>query len=103
MSFGLGRATRLSAPETEPWPAANAQPAQPVYRRLRLTDAIYEAFQRALSHGDLATAEDLVNVLEAQDERTRIRTRLERRGPSALLESARQELQAKKAARQQRY
>lgn len=99
MSFGIGQAPQFVSPELE---LRNHAPAASTSRR-RLADAVDEAFRIALSRGEIATAEELLNVLQGVYERARVKTVGDRRRSDALIERARQELEAKKAARYRRY
>ncbi len=64
---------------------------------------IDETFRFAIGRGDIATAEDLLAVLEAMRERERVKAGSERRRGDPLLDQARRELDARKAARYRRY
>lgn len=100
MSFKIGEEPQFTTPSLSL--ANGAGSAEPPSRR-RLGDVINEAFRIALSRGDVATAEELLNVLEGTYERARVRTPSERRRGDPLLERARRDLEAKKAARYRRY
>ncbi len=60
---------RNATPEPEPQiPAARLAQVQAVQRR-RVSDAVEDAFRRACLAGDVATARDLVGVMEAMIQR----------------------------------
>lgn len=98
LSFTIGESSQLGATDPVTLLAAPTPPT-----RRRLADAIHEAFQIALSRGDLATAEELLNVMQGAYERARVKATSDRRGGDALIERARLELEARKAARYRRY
>jgi hypothetical protein len=101
MSFGLGGGVRLSplgennSPEGSPPPPHQVQ----TWLRRRLEDTVEDVFRAALLRGDLASAEDLLGVLENIQARARVRFRAERRGTALMIERARKELEARKARR----
>jgi len=96
MSFAFGQAPRIGTANSS---AASPAPPAPLLRvRRRLADAVDEAFGLALAGGDIAAAEGLLDVLEGMRERERIKT-----PGDPLLDRARRELEAKKAARYRRY
>ncbi|HUB14075.1 MAG TPA: hypothetical protein VMB34_19145 [Acetobacteraceae bacterium] len=100
MSFGIGGTARLS-PLAENRLGAAAEPpyhAQNWLRR-RLEDAVEDVFRAALQRGDLASAEDLLGVLENMHARARLRFKSERKGTVAMIERARKELEARKTRR----
>ena len=101
LSFGVGATARLSAPEAD-----RRDTYAPVTsgRRLRrrLTDTIEGAFEAALQQGDLATAEELLNVLENMQARASISFRSDRRTRDRRLERVRRELENRKLARNRR-
>ena len=101
MSFGLGRGVKLT-PLGEKGPAEPAAP--PPYQvqhwlRRRLEDTVEDVFRAALQRGDLASAEDLLGVLENMHARARVRFHAERRGTAQMIERARKELDARKTRR----
>ena len=101
MSFAFGQAPRIGTANSS---AASPAPPAPLLRvRRRLADAVDEAFGLALAGGDIAAAEGLLDVLEGMRERERIKTPSDRRRGDPLLDRARRELEAKKAARYRRY
>ena len=100
MSFRVGQAPHFVSPELE---LRNAAPSGAPVSRRRLADVIDEAFRIALSRGEIATAEELLNVLQGVYDRARVKTAGDRRRSDALMDQARQELEAKKAARYRRY
>ena len=65
----------------------------------RLTDAINEVFQLALSRRDIRTAAELLSVMEHVSERARTRLRYDNRHADPMIELARRDLQTKIAAR----
>jgi len=100
LSFALGDSPGLS--RTSP-ASAELAPAPAPQSRRRLADAIEEAFQIALSRGDLATAEELLAVWQGTRERARVRTARDRRLADPKIERARQALETRKATRYRRY
>jgi hypothetical protein len=100
LSFAIGQ-SRVGA--ADPGSYHDAPPATPPRARRRLADAIDDAFRLALDRGEIATAEDLVGVLQAMSERERVKTHGDRRRTDTRLERVRRELEAKKAARYRRY
>ncbi len=100
LSFGIGRAARL-APLGENDQAASGPPPYQVqnWLRRRLEDTVEDVFRAALQRGDLASAEDLLGVLENMHARARVRFRSERRGTALMIERARKELETRKARR----
>jgi hypothetical protein len=100
MSFGLGRGVRLSA-LGERNQADHAPPPHQVqtWLRRRLEDTVEDVFRAALQRGDLASAEDLLGVLESMHARARVRFRSERRGTALMIDRARKELESRKARR----
>lgn len=100
MSFAVSRAAQFEDYNV------NTQPDPATYSRTprrRLVDAIDQAFHIALERGDIATAEELVAVLEGIDARNNVTSRVERRQNSVVLERAQRDLNAKKAARSRRF
>jgi hypothetical protein len=100
MSFGLGKATSLT-PQAEHKQLAPAQPPYEVrnWLRRRLEDAVEDVFRAALQRGDLASAEDLLGVMENMHARARVRYNAERRGAAMVLERARKELDTRRSRR----
>ena len=100
MSFGIGGAARLS-PLGAGRPDASAEPPYQVQNSLRrrLEDAVEDVFRAALQRGDLASAEDLLGVMENMHARARVRFQAERKGTVAMLDRARKELDARKSRR----
>ncbi|HEY3845778.1 MAG TPA: hypothetical protein VGL95_01545 [Acetobacteraceae bacterium] len=79
-------------------------PSPPTYRvqnwlRRRLEDAVEDVFRVALQRGDLASAEDLLGVMESMHARARIRFNVPRLGTAQMIERARKELESRKARR----
>jgi hypothetical protein len=103
LSFGVGRTSGFSAPESERRVDAYAAPATGHRLKRRLADTIESAFASALQQGDLATAEDLLGVLESMQARAGVSARNERRGADRRLERARRELENRKQARHRRF
>jgi hypothetical protein len=100
LSFSIGQ-TRVGP--TDPGPNQQLPAAAPAKASRRLADMIDETFRLSLARGDIATAEDLLGVLQAMLERERVKTQSDRRRTDTRLERARRELEAKKAARYRRY
>jgi hypothetical protein len=67
--------------------------------RRRLEDAVEDVFRVALQRGDLASAEDLLGVMESMHARARIRFNVPRLGTAQMIERARKELESRKARR----
>jgi hypothetical protein len=67
--------------------------------RRRLEDAVEDVFRAALQRGDLASAEDLLGVMENMHARARLRFKAERHGTAQMIERARKELESRKARR----
>jgi len=100
MSFGLGGGVKLSPlqQKSQATPVAPAKQMQSWLRR-RLEDAVEDVFRAALQRGDLASADDLLGVMESMYARARIRFKSERRGTALMIERSRKELEARKARR----
>lgn len=104
LSFGVGRSYSRpgadAAREAEPYaPTAGA-----ARTKRRLTDVVEGAFATALQQGDLATAEDLLGVLENMQARSKVSQRDDRRGGAERrLERMRKDLEARKLARYRRF
>jgi hypothetical protein len=99
-SFGTGKAANL----TQLGGRSQMAPAAPTYRvqnwlRRRLEDAVEDVFRVALQRGDLASAEDLLGVMESMHARARIRFNVPRLGTAQMIERARKELESRKARR----
>jgi hypothetical protein len=99
LSFAVHRSPGFATRDTD----SHAPPSPSPKMRRRLVDAIDDAFRLALSRGDTATAGELLAVLQGIQERERIKTPTERRRGDLLLECARRDLDARKAARYNRY
>jgi hypothetical protein len=100
MSFGIGGTARLS-PLGDGRPDATREPPYQVqnWLRRRLEDAVEDVFRAALHRGDLASAEDLLGVMENMHVRARVRLQAERKGTLVMLERARKELASRKSRR----
>jgi len=100
MSFGVRGAANLTA-FGEKYQAASSPPPYQVqnWLRRRLEDAIEDVFRVALQRGDLASAEDLLGVMESMHARARVRFHAERHGTALMIDRARKELEARKARR----
>jgi hypothetical protein len=98
LSFGIGGGVKLT-------PLGESQAAAPPpyqvqnWLRRRLEDAVEDVFRAALQRGDLASAEDLLGVMESMHARARVRFNSERRGTALMIDRARKELEARKARR----
>jgi hypothetical protein len=68
----------------------------------RLTDAINEAFQLALTRGHLRTAMELLAVMEHYSERAKTSARFDNRHADSLLELGRRDLQSAIKAQRRR-
>lgn len=100
MSFGVGGAAHLT-PLGETRNAAASPPPYQVqsWLRRRLEDAVEDVFHAAMQRGDLASAEDLLGVLENMQARARVRFRVERHGTAIMIERNRKELESRKSRR----
>ena len=100
MSFGIGGAANLAA-TTEQRNAAAGTPAYQAqnWLRRRLEDAVEDVFHAALQRGDLASAEDLLGVIENMHTRARVRFKAERKGTAMMIERNRKELESRKSRR----
>lgn len=97
-SFGISGIAR-SSPLNQ-----HRLPAEPPHRvhnwlRRRLEDSVEDVFHAALQRGDLATAEDLLRVMENIHTRAKVRFKTDRKGSLAMLDRVRRELAARKARR----
>jgi hypothetical protein len=100
VSFGVGG--RVNATSLGPKPqAASAPPPYQVqnWLRRRLEDAVEDVFRAALQRGDLASAEDLLGVMENMHARARLRFNTERHGTALMIARARKELEMRRARR----
>jgi hypothetical protein len=96
--FGVGGRANASSPGQK----NQSGPAHPPYQvqnwlRRRLEDAVEDVFRAALQRGDLASAEDLLGVMESMHARARIRFNAERHGTALMIARARKELESRKA------
>jgi hypothetical protein len=80
------------APSVAPYQVQN-------WLRRRLEDAVEDVFRAALQRGDLASAEDLLCVMESMHARARVRFQSPRHGTALMIERARKELESRKARR----
>ena len=96
-SFVIPGSVKLSPPGHE----AAAPPAYEARNplRRRLEDAVEDVFHAALERGDLASAQDLLGVLESIHVRARARFPTERKGTALMIERARNQLGERKARR----
>ena len=101
LSFAIGQPPRTGPADSGAKTHAPLGPSPKVRRRL--ADAIDEAFRLALARGDIATAEELLAVLQGMRERERIKPHDDRRRDDPVLDRARRELEARKSARYRRY
>jgi hypothetical protein len=96
LSFGIGGGANLS-PFGEKAPTAPPQVQN--WLRRRLEDAVEDVFRAAMQRGDLASAEDLLGVMESMHARARIRFNAERKGTAMMIDRARKELDSRKSRR----
>jgi hypothetical protein len=103
MSFGLGRGVKLTPLSDKGQSEAGPPPPYQVqnWLRRRLEDTVEDVFRAALQRGDLASAEDLLGVMENMHARARVRFHAERRGTALMIERARRELETRKTRRRQ--
>jgi hypothetical protein len=103
MSFGLGRGVKLTPFGEKGQAEAGPRPPYQVqnWLRRRLEDTVEDVFRAALQRGDLASAEDLLGVLEKMQARARVRFHTERRGTALMIERAHKELETRKTRRRQ--
>ncbi|MGA3401776.1 MAG: hypothetical protein ABSC95_21395 [Acetobacteraceae bacterium] len=102
-SFSIGGSANLMPPTEKNLAAPSAPPYQvqnPLRRRLE--DAVEDVFHAALVRGDIASAEDLLGVMESIEVRGRLRFQSERKGTSVMIGRARNELASCKARRRSR-
>jgi len=101
MSFGIGRGVKLTPLGDKGQGSAGQPPPYQVqnWLRRRLEDTVEDVFRAALQRGDLASAEDLLGVMENMHARARVRFHAERRGTALMIERARKELEARKTRR----
>lgn len=99
-SFGIHKSTTLSQPgeRSQEAPSASAHQRQNLLRR-RLEDLVEDLFYAALKRGDLASAEDLLGVMENMQARARVRLQAVRKGTALMIARARDELELRKARR----
>ncbi len=100
LSFVIRGAVNLMPPGEKDQEA----PSSPAYQaanplRRRLEDAAEDAFHAALRRSDLASAEDLLDVMENMHARGRVRFQSERKGTALMIDRARKELESRTARR----
>lgn len=96
-SFTIGRSARLSPPAASNERVPPLPPHQPRKRfRRRLDDGVEEAFYTALMRGDVASAKDLLAVMESMEARGRMRFQSQRQGTRLMIDRARKELASRK-------
>lgn len=66
--------------------------------RRRLEDAVEDLFYAALKRGDLASAADLLGVMENMQAKARVRLQAEREGTALMIARARDELELRPSA-----
>lgn len=100
MSFGIGGNVGMT-PRGDGNPATPADPPPRMqsWLRRRLEDVVEDVFRAALQRGDLASAGDLLGVMESMHARAKVRFNAERRGTAVMIERARKELEARKSRR----
>ncbi|HUN44525.1 MAG TPA: hypothetical protein VMU81_29915 [Acetobacteraceae bacterium] len=96
MSFGVGGNARFSPPDED---RVGHGASHQGWMRRRLEDAVEDVFRTALRRGDLASAEDLLGVMENMHARAKVRFQGERRGAAVAIERGRKELEERKARR----
>ncbi len=100
MSFKLGKGVKLTPFGEKEHPGHVPPPYQVQnWLRRRLEDTVEDVFRAALQRGDLASAEDLLGVLENMHARARVRFNSERSGTALMIDRSRRELEARKARR----
>ena len=96
-SFSIDRSANFRPrPDSGVGPTSVAAYARSDPRRRRLEDAVEDVFHAALRHGDLASAEELLGVIEGMATRHRLGFRGERRSTRAMIERARGEMAARR-------
>jgi hypothetical protein len=100
MAFGIRGAVGLT-PSGDKKQLPSAPPPYRVqnWLRRRLEDAVEDVFRAALQRGDLASAADLLGVMENMHARARVRFNAERKGTAIMIDRARNELEARRARR----
>jgi hypothetical protein len=102
MSFGIQGGVKLTPLGERPVSGPSPPPYQVQnWLRRRLEDTVEDVFRAALQRGDLASAEDLLGVIENMHARARVRFHAERAGTALMIERARKELEARKTRRRQ--
>jgi hypothetical protein len=96
-SFVIPGSVKLSPPGQEAAMPPAYEARNPL--RQRLEDAVEDVFHAALERGDLASAQDLLGVLESIHVRARVRFRAERKGTALMIDRARNQLGSRKARR----
>ena len=97
MSFGVGSSANLSSITDDS--RQRRTPQMQSWLRRRLEDAVEDIFHAAIQRGDLASAEDLLGVMENMHARARVRFQTERRGTALMIEQCRKELEGRRARR----
>lgn len=97
MSFGVDHTANLSSIVEEQ--RQHRTPQMQASPRRRLEDAVEDIFHVALQRGDLASAEDLLGVMENMQARARVRFHAERRGTALMIERCRKELEVRRTRR----
>lgn len=99
-SFSIDGSAHFAPPaqnNREALPPPPFQGRNPLRRRLE--DAVEDVFHAAVMRGDLASAEDLLGVMENIQVRGRLRFRSERKGSPLMIDRARNDLAARKTRR----
>jgi hypothetical protein len=99
MSFGVGSSANLSSVVDDPRAGHRAGPQMQSWMRRRLEDSVEDIFHVALQRGDLASAEDLLGVMENMQARAKVRYNSDRRGTAMMIERCRTELAERKSRR----
>ncbi len=99
-SFAINRSAHMMGPgekNQQTDASVEYQVNNPLRRRLE--DAVEDVFHAALQRGDLASAGDLLGVMESMHARGRVRFQVERKGSPLMIARARNELVSRKARR----
>ncbi|HEY1931862.1 MAG TPA: hypothetical protein VGG99_07620 [Acetobacteraceae bacterium] len=104
LSFGVGQSYNPSEPASDRDGESRAATAAGNRQKRRLADVVESAFSAALLQGELATAEELLGVLENMLARAKVSSRSDRRGGAQRqLERARRDLETRRLARYRRF